>query len=407
MARTQPNIVIIGAGLQGLCVALALAHRGLASTVLDQRAGPFRGASQGNEGKIHLGLVYALDPTGRTGALMLKGALCFSPLIDRWCGPMPWHRWKSPGFRYAIMPDSLAGPPMLHAYYEKLKTTLPDVIGALAIAPSYFGELPSWFWKPADSRPGAPLIDGVAVHCLDTQEIAIDTDLFARELLARIGRNEKIRLRCSTRVESVERCNGGYRLALAPPAVESALHADIVINCAWTDRPRLDRLAGIAGHSQLLSYRVKHRVIVRSQEPASHLLPVTMVQGPYGDLVPLKNGNLYLSWYPECRTHFDTIPPAQEVSDPVMLSGIADRTVNTMAELFPELRNARVVSCTPCTIVANGLRDVNEPRSGLHRRDDSGPRGQDGWWSVDTGKLTLAPLHADTTANLVLEAINH
>ena len=43
-------------------------------------------ASRHNEGKIHLGFVYANDPTFRTAELMFRGAGQFAPLMRRWLG---------------------------------------------------------------------------------------------------------------------------------------------------------------------------------------------------------------------------------------------------------------------------------------------------------------------------------
>ncbi|QDV49441.1 FAD-dependent oxidoreductase [Gimesia fumaroli] len=85
----KQGIVVLGAGLQGTCVALSLAHRGYAVTLIESHPAPLRAASLRNEGKIHLGFVYALDHSGATQRKMLEAALCFSPLLDRWCGALP------------------------------------------------------------------------------------------------------------------------------------------------------------------------------------------------------------------------------------------------------------------------------------------------------------------------------
>ena len=45
-------------------------------------------------------------------------------------------------------------------------------------------------------------------------------------------------------------------------------------------------------------------------------------------------------------------------------------------------------------IVAWGQTDVDDPRSGLHRRCDIGVHTTGRYHSIDTGKLTMAPLNA-------------
>ena len=83
----QPNIVVVGAGLAGLSVALELAARGSHVTLVDQDDHPMHRASRRNEGKIHLGFVYANESYPRTAQLMVQGALSFGPLLHRWVGP--------------------------------------------------------------------------------------------------------------------------------------------------------------------------------------------------------------------------------------------------------------------------------------------------------------------------------
>ncbi len=383
-------------------MALSLAERGFTAIVLERKSGPLQAASYGNEGKIHMGFVYALDSSGNTGREMLRGALSFAPLIEKWCGPMPWHKWKSGGFRYAIMPDSLADMHTLEAYYEKLRGQLGEIGNDLPVNPAYFGDSPSWMWRRSESTTGSPLIDGEPVNCIDTEEISIDTRPFSEALLHKIKEKSTIVLRCDTRVVSAERRGTGFLLEVETLDSHTFLKADVVINCSWADRIRLDRTADIPGINGALSYRVKHRVIVRPRHGIQNLLPVTMVQGPFGDVVPFKDGSVYLSWYPECRTYFNQHPPSQEFSSQFVLDNVSHRTINAMSNMFPQLKNATAISCSPCMIVAQGMQDVDDPDSGLHRRTSTGPHGGNGWWSVDTGKLTLAPLHGESTAKLVL-----
>ena len=65
----QPSVAVLGGGIMGSSVALHLARMGAHATVLEREAKPFMGASRWNEGKIHLGFLYAADPTLRTRAL--------------------------------------------------------------------------------------------------------------------------------------------------------------------------------------------------------------------------------------------------------------------------------------------------------------------------------------------------
>jgi glycerol-3-phosphate dehydrogenase len=52
-------------------------------------------------------------------------------------------------------------------------------------------------------------------------------------------------------------------------------------------------------------------------------------------------------------------------------------------------------------VVAWGDSDIDKPDSELHRRLDIGVHDHDGYLSVDTGKLTTAPLFAAKVADVL------
>ena len=72
---------VLGGGLQGCCLALALAERGVRVTLFDRNAALLTKAAVANEGKIHLGYMYAGDPTLSTARTMMSGALSFAPFF--------------------------------------------------------------------------------------------------------------------------------------------------------------------------------------------------------------------------------------------------------------------------------------------------------------------------------------
>ena len=67
MTDVETEVLILGAGLQGAGVALELASRGVAVTVVEQDEVACNRASLRNEGKIHLGFIYANDASRATG----------------------------------------------------------------------------------------------------------------------------------------------------------------------------------------------------------------------------------------------------------------------------------------------------------------------------------------------------
>src|SRR6476646_5819379 len=80
------HVGILGGGLQGCCAALALAERGVRVTLFDKNDTLLSKAAVANEGKIHLGYMYAGDPTLSTAKTMMTGALSFAPFLERHLG---------------------------------------------------------------------------------------------------------------------------------------------------------------------------------------------------------------------------------------------------------------------------------------------------------------------------------
>lgn len=75
---------VLGGGLQGCCVAVALAERGATVVLFDKNDSLLSRTAVANEGKIHLGYMYAGDPTLSTAKTMMTGALSFAPFLERY-----------------------------------------------------------------------------------------------------------------------------------------------------------------------------------------------------------------------------------------------------------------------------------------------------------------------------------
>lgn len=396
------RVVILGAGIQGVSLAFALASRGLHVQILDSQPKPLNATSVRNEGKIHLGFVYALDETGSTQRAMMENALRFSPLLDRWCRKLPWDKWRADNFYYAVMPESLAGIDQLSTSYERLHQLLKEQSSNGRREIEYLGQPLTWLWKRETDCSQALLAPGLNLQGLvRTQETAIDTRLLAQSLSERLLSHPRIDVRCGVRVDGAERRNGGFRLHLETPEGSELADADVVANCTWVDRTRIDETLGLPRDDRPVCYRIKHSIHVQPM-PGASLVPITMVQGPFGDLVPRQNGLVYLSWYPECRTYFDQRPPTELIDDRQEATHVAERTLSVFQRFVPGLRGAKIVSSQSGVIVARGHTDIEDPGSSLHKRDQFGSTCHDGWWTVDTGKFTCAPGTADQTAEEIV-----
>jgi len=382
-------------------MAFALAERDMSVDLYDREAEPITQASAQNEGKIHLGYVYAHDETMETARLMAEGAWSFAPLLRRWIGPAFDRVPLSSPFLYAVHRTSLLSPDAIqahlgatHALGTELGTRRRDYLGRDALEPPV--RLPSV--EPHFSP------EAVAA-AFRTPELAIDPEVLARSVRERLRTDPAIRLVMRATVTGVERTNTGgvVRFVVDGQAEQDAY--DHVVNALWDGRLAIDATAEITPDRPWL-FRVKHYLRLPAGAGEDRAPSVTIVLGPYGDTVAYDNGDLYLSWYP---AGVSCVSPAMRLPDwPRELSALeADQrrqdiwhhltgVVPALARLTPgELRTADVRGGV---IFAWGRTDIDDRSSGLHARSAIGPHSWGRYHSVDTGKLTTAPLFAERLA---------
>jgi glycine/D-amino acid oxidase-like deaminating enzyme len=395
------DTLIVGGGLQGATIALELAHRGRRSVILDQDDRLVNRASLRNEGKIHLGLIYAADPTFSTASIQLQGALTFAPLLRRWLGA----RWHDVGistpFAYLVAQDSLWAPEPLADHYDRLSQECRRRLEADTRL-DYLGERPvDLASRMADDDAARWFAIEQLAAVFGTDERAVDTDDLARALRAAVDADPLIRVLGSHRVEDVSRTSGGIVVQGQRPDGTFAISAPQVVNCTWEDRFRLDLMMGLTPPSGWL-HRLKYRTLARLPASHRHAPSATMVLGAYGDVVVRPSGVAYLSWYPTGLrgwTH-DVAPPADwnaacrgDVA-PDIAREVAAAALHHIDVWFPGIGACEVTAVDAGAIVAYGETDVDDRQSGLHDRTRIGVSGGGDYFSVDPGKLTTAPLFA-------------
>ena len=121
------------------------------------------------------------------------------------------------------------------------------------------------------------------------------------------------------------------------------------------------------------------------------------------------DGRLYGSWYPECLAGWtsELVPPAEwrplmdGTVDPDELARHARRIVKALAEVLPALGHLAVEECGAGVIFAFGTTDIDDRASELHERADIGVSLHDGYATINTGKLTTAPLFASQLVEML------
>jgi glycine/D-amino acid oxidase-like deaminating enzyme len=400
------RVGVLGGGLQGCCAALALAARGVRVTLFDRNEQLLSRAAIANEGKIHLGYMYAGDPTLSTARAMMRGALHFAPFFARHLGRRPAEFKISAPAVYLVHRDSQHSVEEISGYLEAVHLLLGEA--AKSRPGAYFGapfprELRVW----SAAERIAEFDPETIVAAFETPELAINPVELALAVRECIAGNPNIEVRLGHTVVSAHDESEQVRVHTQQGGEDGSASYDHVVNALWDGRLAIDKTYGIRVDRPWL-HRLKYGVRFRRHDGAPQR-SATVISGPFGEVVSYGDGLTYLTWYPDCGRGIsrDTTPPdwPGEPSEPLR-SRIASGTLAALSEFVVSLRGVNLehvseFSVQGGTIVAWGSTDIYDPQSELHRRFEIGVSSVGRFHSVDPGKLTMAPYFADVCADRI------
>ncbi len=241
------HVGIIGAGITGCSTALMLARRGARVTLVDQAARPFAGASRWNEGKIHLGFLYAADPSLATVRRLLPGGLAFRPLVEDLLSSSILPVTTAQDDLYLVHHDSVVDVPMMRrhvAAVSSLAASHPAVQG-------YLTTLREDGWRELGrDELAAQGSDEIAAGFL-VPERSVSTRWIADRFVHALSATD-VEYVGDTRVTAVRSIRGStappYSLegvSTGRPGATSLGPFDVVVNAAWEGRPALDASLGL------------------------------------------------------------------------------------------------------------------------------------------------------------------
>jgi glycine/D-amino acid oxidase-like deaminating enzyme len=397
------KIAVIGGGIQGCLAAIELELRGHQIVLFERDQALMMGASRWNEGKIHLGYLFAKDPSLRTTQTLIDGATRFAPLMRRYLERDMDFIPRSNGFVYAVHRASMVSAETVGGHLARAHTLVDEALSCAGR--DYLGE--RMLSAPRPSAPGKSGLEQTLVAgAYLTQEVSIDSAALAGAITERVLASPSIRSLMARTIASISRDDDG-RFTLAE--VSGARHGpfDHVVNAAWDGRLALDESLGYAQTHPWL-HRLKVALHGEGLPRVDGLPTVTFVLGPFGDVVHLGNGKLYLSWYPVSRiaSYGSVAPPRhdQEI-EAARRSGVAGKVFERLSELVPALatvdHGGADFVLNGGYIFAWGRTDIDDAASELHLRYDIGVHSDRGYHSIDTGKLTMAPLFAQTVGERI------
>lgn len=402
------RIAILGAGNTGVCAALELAARGQTVDLYDENAEPISRASRNNEGKVHLGLVYAKDRSLRTARTMIWGALHFTACLERWIDLGSDDDAISTPYYYGVHKGTMSRPEELKQHYDQCKKLFDEARAATGL--SYLGRDRTLTAEELSRRDVERLVD--TDHFLTafrTSECAVDPRFVADRLRAAVRANPRIRFIGNARVTDLA-WSGTSRLRVSFRAnqEEHTDSYDQVANCLWHGRLEIDSRLGLSPERPWI-YRYKLGGWVNVPIRPEAVPSLTAVLGPFGDLVNFTRRGLYLSWYPVgmIGTSKELKPPDWDGSlTAATFQSTLRQSFNEWLKRCPGLRSIDyapdLVEPAGGTIFAWGATDIDSEDSRLHTRDEIGIHSVGSYHSVNTGKFTMTPYLGYKTAQRIL-----
>lgn len=388
------RIAVLGAGIMGSSVALGLARRGVAVSLFDAAPEPFSGASRWNEGKIHLGFLYAADPSLATARHILTGGLLFRPVVERLldCSLSPVITPSDDIF--LCHRDSVVGVEAMQAYYERLA----PMVAAHPEAANYLVDVTACRSRRLSGREllelsGAPEIRAGFM----VPERSVSTVWIAQRYVECLRAQPGIELRMNTRVAGAS-CVGDDPQGQWVVETEDGQRDgpyDFVVNALWNGRIAVDRCAGLPPPA-VWSQRYRLALFLRTSRPLE-VPSVLVATGPFGDIKNYDGRNFYLSWYPAgllldsaeidpVRPVHPAGPDRRRFADAMM--DALQQCVSAVGQIRQELESVRVEGGW---VFASGRGVLSDPKSSLHRRNEFGVTRSGRYLSVDTGKYSTAP----------------
>ena len=419
----------------GCCLALELAQRGYSIDLIDLANEPMTGASLHNEGKLHLGFVYANDPLKKTYRLMMRGSLTFARIIEKLSGSGPAAFMTSQPFHYYVPEDSQLDLATLEKHFQTVEEAMQEL--TRSTGDLYLGLKFDRYFRQNSSREHERLFSpSRTLGSFSTEERSVSPAAVAYILRQAVKGLPNITYVGNTTVRAVDRiANDSMEVEVSRNGTSASQRYSCVVNCLWDDKIRVDRTAGIHEPGPWMH---RYKVTINVSAPAirdRHIPSATGILGPYGDVVSHADGLYYISWYPLCMIELSTQADGRTLHDKVhkgflprrirevtstfpalssLVASIAHRrffkdNIRQMAEYIPSMteliRLANKSKLGGGVILARGRSDIDNPHSQLHQRSAIGPVDYGSYVTVDTGKYCMAPLFATQTADMVVEIL--
>ncbi len=383
------DIIIMGGGIQGCCVALYFAKSGYKVCIIDKNNNLLSGASANHEGKIHLGFVYSNDKTFGTAEKMLVDALNFSKSIEYLIDEkIDWDKLKSKKFIYLVPKNSLVKEKELDDFFELIQIKYTQLLNTDKDL-NYLGKRPDKIYNKINIPDN--FSSDFFECCYETEEYSINQTILNEKIIECIKKNN-VTIFLQNNIENVNKINNFFEIITD----KGTYYSDKLINCLWDGKNKIDNCV-IKTKTFDTNYRFKFGIISNKIDSLTNHNSITMVNGPFGDFVNF-NDYMYFSWYPYSMKGFlcsDKPPDNWSISNLIKDEKLF---LSSHTEIFNYIFQQKFNFINPKIIggiiVAKGNKDIDDVNSTLHERNEQRIQVYDKYCTISTGKFTSAPFNA-------------
>jgi len=367
------KVAVVGAGIFGCSVALAIADAGYKVVLLERLPGILMGTSRNNTNRVHQGFHYPRDIQTATECR------------DN------YRRFEAE-FRETLLDDY----PNIYCIAEKNSLTSKEEFVK-------FCDFLGLSYSAIDLDRFSVKIEGCnfAISCSET---IIDSDILRDIIISRINNNKNVRLLCDTEVVTIKKNTHEYELSLQSE-IQSKQSFDVVINCSYANINTLTEQLGYEVCASQYEYTVVP--IIDLDFPAR---AITIMDGPFITVFPYGKTKQFLLYHVDYSVietdinkilHRDWLDPHTSPLSKIDRNEHFNKILKSCSDYVPALAGAKLCGY------------LESPRMVLpkHEKDDARPSFVtdygEGYLTVFSGKIDRSLSIADSVCLKVKDYLSN
>ena len=361
MSGKTKKVAVIGAGIFGCNVALAVARTGCDVVLLERLSDIIMGTSKNNTNRVHQGFHYPRN---------IQTAMECRDNYDRF----------EKEFHEALLDNYLNIYCIAENYSLTSKNEFIKFCDVLGLS-----------YSMIDLNYLNVKIDNCTLG-ISCKETILDSDILRNILRKKIINNKRITLLCNTEVTAIKKYSYQYELSFFPE-IQLKQSFDVIVNCSYANINTLTKQLGYEIHEEQYEYTVVP-IISLDLPPIS----ITIMDGPFMTLFPYGKTGKFLLYHVDhsvIKTEIaktlnrDWLDPHKSPLNSIDQHKHFDTMLNSCNKYVPALANAKLCGY------------LQSPRMVLakHEQDDARPSFINnyggGYFTVFSGKIDRSLSIAD------------